>query len=206
MFGRKSKTPAPVTQKSKKATGFGALWIVSMLFLASGVLRLGDYGVAVAKDVSSGVITGDQHMPIKDSCETEEDIAAVLSLLQERELALEEIEKELADRLVALSVAEEQISKNMQALVDAENSLKATMALADGAAEKDLEQLTLVYENMKPKQAVPLFAQMDPQFAAGFLARMRSEAAAQIMSGLEPAHAYAISVILAARNANVPTN
>jgi flagellar motility protein MotE (MotC chaperone) len=45
---------------------------------------------------------------------------------------------------------------------------------------------------------------MDPDFAAGFLGRMRPAAAAGIMAGLSPQKAYTISVLLAGRNAQAP--
>ena len=57
---------------------------------------------------------------------------------------------------------------------------------------------------MKAEQAAALFEQMEPSFAAGFLGRMRADAAAAILSGLEPELAYSISVVLAGRNADVP--
>ena len=53
-------------------------------------------------------------------------------------------------------------------------------------------------------QAAALFQLMEPSFAAGFLGRMRADAAAAILAGLEPDLAYSISVVLAGRNANVP--
>ena len=59
---------------------------------------------------------------------------------------------------------------------------------------------------MKPKDAAALFEEMSPEFAAGFLGLMRADAAALIMTGLEPTTAYSISVILAGRNANVPVS
>ncbi|UWP95082.1 hypothetical protein K3X48_12960 [Aliiroseovarius crassostreae] len=205
MFGRKKKAASMPPQR-KKAAGRGVLWVIAVLFLSSGMLRLGEHGVAVAKEVGvlAGKVVHDDNGG--ETCETEEDIAQVLGLLREREIVLEERERNLESRLQVLKAAEEQIEKKMSALVDAEEALKSTMALADGAAERDLTQLTQVYENMKPKQAIPLFSQMDPQFAAGFLGRMRSEVAAQIMAGLDPQKSYAISVILAGRNSNVPTN
>ena len=46
---------------------------------------------------------------------------------------------------------------------------------------------------------------MTPEFAAGFIGRMRADAAAAIMAGLSPQAAYTISVILAGRNARAPT-
>ncbi|NHX27768.1 hypothetical protein HA397_27890, partial [Escherichia coli] len=83
----------------------------------------------------------------------------------------------------------------------AEDSLRATLTLAETAAESDLARLTAVYENMKPKDAAGLFEQMSPDFAAGFMGMMRPDAAAQIMAALDPATAYSISVVLAGRNA-----
>lgn len=218
MFGKKAKKNVPgqakhadrplkaKKERSRKPTSRSALWVIAALFVASGVLRLGDHGVAIAKEVASLVDPSNVPMTNEATCKTEDDIARVLAVLHEREEALKEREGALQDRLQAINVAESQIQINLAALVEAENSLKATMALANGAAENDLSQLTQVYESMKAKQAIPLFAQMDPQFAAGFLGRMRSESAAQIMAGLDPQKAYAISVILAGRNANVPTN
>jgi flagellar motility protein MotE (MotC chaperone) len=57
---------------------------------------------------------------------------------------------------------------------------------------------------MKPKDAAALFETMEPEFAAGFIARMLPDSAAKVMSGLDPKVAYTISVILAGRNASAP--
>ena len=110
----------------------------------------------------------------------------------------------MADRKAALALAEAAISKRMAELVAAEARLKATLALADGAAEDDLLRLTTVYETMKPKDASALFAAMDAEFAAGFLGRMKPDAAAAILAGMQPEAAYAVSILLAGRNALVP--
>jgi flagellar motility protein MotE (MotC chaperone) len=86
----------------------------------------------------------------------------------------------------------------------AEEELKATLALADGAAEDDIARLTAVYQAMKPKDAAALFETMSPEFAAGFLGRMPPDSAAAILSGMSSEAAYGISVIVAGRNADVP--
>ena len=78
------------------------------------------------------------------------------------------------------------------------------LALADGAAEKDIQKLTAVYQAMKPKDAAALFETMSPEFAAGFLGRMPPEAAAAILSGMSSEAAYGVSVIVAGRNAAAP--
>jgi flagellar motility protein MotE (MotC chaperone) len=85
-----------------------------------------------------------------------------------------------------------------------EAELQATLALADGAAEADLDRLTAVYQAMKPKDAAALFETMSPEFAAGFLGRMPPESAAAILSGMSAESAYGVSVIVAGRNAGAP--
>jgi len=193
--------------KKTRRPSRGVLWLIALLLSSSALVRVGGpVGHAIAGEVMERAGQQDSTQEPSEDTAIEADIARVLAQLQEREGLLKEREAVLATRLQALDVAEAQIEKNLTALIAAEANLAATMALADSAAEDDLQRLTAVYENMKPKEAAPLFEAMDPQFAAGFLGRMRADAAASIMSGLEPQTAYAISVILAGRNANVPTN
>lgn len=182
----------------------GVLWVIVLMLTTSALLRLGG---PVGHAVAAGVLARGEGEPTQISVpEVDPNLAVVLEKLQEREARLSAREAALELRLQALAVAEEQISRNLEALTRAEEELAATMALADTAAEEDLTRLTAVYENMKPKEAAPLFEAMDPQFAAGFLGRMRPDAAASILAGLDPEAAYAVSVILAGRNASVPTN
>ncbi len=138
------------------------------------------------------------------TCESTEDVSAVLAALDMREERLVTQEKQLADRQSALADAERDISFQLARLEAAEAQLEALLTLSDTAAEGDLARLTSVYENMKPKEAAALFEEMAPKFAAGFLGRMRPEAAARIMAGLKPESAYGMSVMLAGRNADLP--
>lgn len=193
-------------QKSARKSGRGTLFLIAGFFLASGLLRLGSgTGSAIAREVEALRHTEAVEPVIPVVCENSEGIGELLASLKLREARIEKQETALQDRMQALAVAEVGVKKNLDALVQAEQRLKATMALADTAAEDDLSRLTSVYENMKPKDATKLFEEMDPQFSAGFLGRMRPDAAASIMAGLTPAKAYSISVILAGRNAEVPT-
>ena len=131
--------------------------------------------------------------------------AELLAAFQAREARLTEREGQLRDRIQALRVAEIEISEKLEAMRLAEESLNATIAQAETAAATDVDLLRAVYENMKPKDAAALFVEMPPHFAAGFLGIMRPEAAALIMAALPPEVAYSFSVVLAGRNANVPT-
>lgn len=173
------------------------LAVVAGLFLASALVRIADgVGVALAREPGApGAPAGTPAQP-----ETNVLIAA----LNARDARLTEREAALADRMQALTLAEARVAERIAELRAAEASLTATLALADQAAERDLLQLTGVYQSMKPKDAAALFEEMDPEFAAGFVARMETEAAANLMAGLSPRAAYTISVILAGRNVGVP--
>lgn len=183
----------------------GILVLIAAALATSGILRLGPATAAFAEDLSELLAgtSADQNDGIPTP--KPQDVAIVLAALQEREVLLQERETKLAQRLEALSLAEERVSSKLQELTKAEETLAATMSMARTAAADDLSRLTTLYENMKPKQAIPLFEAMDPEFAAGFIAQMKPANAAQIMAGLDPQISYAISVVLAGRNAAAPT-
>lgn len=186
--------------------GRGTLMMIAGLLIGSAIVRLGlDAGQAIARqsEPAMGHDTPETAAaPVE--CKPPPDMAAMLTAFRTRESRIEESESQLRSRMKALNVVEQEIDDRMAALTRAEEDLRATLALADAAAEDDLNQLTTVYENMKPKDAAALFEAMDPSFSAGFLGRMRPEAAAAIMAGLKPQTAYTVSAILAGRNAEVP--
>ncbi|WP_407493748.1 MotE family protein [Pseudooceanicola sp. MF1-13] len=199
MFGLKRKP------RKKRSRTRGTLFIISCLLIGSALLRIGDdAGRALAK-----VGESDRSDLVTDAspqaCEPEPDVAAMLEAFKQREDRVALREQQVADRMRALQIADTEVTRKLGQLQEAEEALRATLALADTAAEDDLSRLTAVYQNMKPKDAAILFEEMDPQFAAGFLGRMDPAVAAGIMAGLSPQAAYTISVILAGRNANVPT-
>ncbi|WP_425039979.1 MotE family protein [Primorskyibacter sp. S187A] len=189
--------------KQLKKRGKGTLAAVAALLILSALVRLGDSaGQAFARE---GEVSTSEASQSTTPERTLDDISAVLEALKEREERVLASEKKIDRRMAVLAQADAEIQARLEALAAAEASLKETLALADQAAEKDLTRLTAVYENMKPKEAAALFETMDPSFAAGFLGRMKPTAAAGIMAGLQPETAYSISVVLAGRNSEVPT-
>jgi flagellar motility protein MotE (MotC chaperone) len=182
-----------------RRVGRGALFIVAMLFATSGALRLGSgVGTALARAEDAP----DKAVVAPASCEPPAALAEALSLREDR-LAVREAA--LNDREAALALADQAITERLAELEAMEARLRETLALADGAAEADIERLTAVYQAMKPKDAAALFETMSPDFAAGFLGRMAPESAAAILSGMSAEAAYGISVIVAGRNTGAPT-
>lgn len=185
-------------------SGRGALLIIALLFGSSAVVRLGaGSGQAIAKGVAN--LAENEPEQSIEQCEPVVGIGKLVAAISERENLLTTRERELQELEQSLSLAKDQFRINMAALIKAESKLSATIAQSESAAEDDLERLTAVYENMKPKEAATLFEEMNPTFAAGFIGRMRPDAAALLLAGLSPQTAYSISVILAGRNANTPT-
>jgi flagellar motility protein MotE (MotC chaperone) len=172
--------------------------VLVVILASAGALRLGSgIGAALANSTAEKAAA-----PL--NCPTPP--AALAAALAGREAQVKSQEQALAERMSALSLADQAITKRMAELQVAEGELKKTLAIADGASEKDLSQLTAVYEAMKPADAATLFQTMAPEFAAGFLGRMQPASAAAIMTGMKPDKAYQVSVLLAGRNALAPKN
>lgn len=196
-------TRARPRKRAKRARG--ALMLIGGLLIVSAVMRIGnDVGQAWARG------TPDEGEPTETrravACTSDADLQAMLHDFQEREAQLQRREAAMAERQRSLTQADLEIEAKLASLKEAEQALRQTMMMADTAADSDIDRLTKVYENMKPKQAAQLFEEMSPEFAAGFLGRMRPEAAAGIMAGLSPQAAHTFSVVLAGRNAGAPVN
>lgn len=197
----KQKTAAKTSAKVK--TGRGALISVAVLLAGSGILRIAQGAEHAYFFMATNQV---EDVAIEDGCAPPVDESKLLKALRERELSLVEREQKIEVREQTMAMADAAIKAKMEELSQAEADLAKTMSMSDRAADEDVARLVALYENMKPKQAAPLFEEMAPEFAAGFLARMRPDAAALILSGLDPTKAYSISVLMAGRNANAPTN
>lgn len=190
--------------KRRRARPPGALILIAGCFAASALLRVTDPSGSLARAAAS---IGGEDGPAVEApaqCEMVDDPTGLLATLRERERQLDARAAEIADRERLLDVAEAKFQEQLEALRTAEEKLAATIAVADEAAEADVERLVKVYESMKPKDASKIFETMDITFAAGFLARMRQEAAARILGGMSAERAYAVSAVIAGRNASVP--
>lgn len=190
---------ANTTDKGQNRPRAGVLTVISLLMIGSAIIRVGlEAGPALAKSTNA-----EQTEKKSETTETR-DVEILLAELLRREERVKQREDKIMEKEKALEIANEAIDMRLATLQEAEESLRATLAVADKAAETDLTQLTDVYQNMKPKDAAALFETMDPTFASGFLSRMPPEAAASILAGLSPDSAYTISVVMAGRNATAP--
>ena len=181
----------------------GGLALIVACFLGSAVLRVSESAPAVADEIGSmkgfAPATGEV-----SGCEATDDADILLLAIREREGELDRTAAELDVQARQIGEAEEGLRVQLAAFEEARAGLEATLAAADGAAERDIDRMTTVYENMKPDEAALIFEEMDVRFAAGLLARMRPELAASVLSGMKPDAAYALTLSIASRNTGVP--
>ena len=184
-----------------------ALLVILLCFLGSGLIRVWESGAAIAQEIGEMAAAEDppEQAMAAQVCPPQLEPQSLLDAIREREAQLDAREERLNNREQVLRVSRLKVDEQLSALEEAERKLAETMSIADEAAEKDIARLTVVYENMKPKEAAKIFETMDVNFAAGFLIRMSPDAAAGILSNLESDAAYNISVVMAGRNARAPT-
>ncbi len=204
MIKRKSEAKAAPARGKRRRPGVGLVLVG--LFVGSVAIRLvGGTAEAIAREVGDLTPERDSAAEGFDDRIASSELDAILTRLRDREAELERRQESLDLREQDLEAIEAALQDQLAALEAAEAELRGTMALAETAAENDVAQLTSVYATMKPKEAAAIFEEMAPEFAAGFLARMEPEAAAAIIAGLTPSTAHALTVMLAGRHVNVPT-
>jgi flagellar motility protein MotE (MotC chaperone) len=186
---------------ARTAPAVSGLGLIVLCFFGSAGLRLSESGAALADGL--GAMAEGSEAP---ETEGTADADALLAAIRDREAQLDREAAELADRRQTLEVAEAKLQEQLAAFEKARADLQETLALADRAAEKDIERMTTIYENMKPGDAARIFDRMAVEFAAGLLARMRPEAAAEVLTAMDADSAYAVTLTIASRNSRVPTD
>lgn len=124
--------------------------------------------------------------------------------LKERALVLDEFEIKANERNAALQLGEKALQERLAELSAAEDKLSNTLSIANGAAKRDIEILSAIYEEMKSEDAARIFDIMTPEYSAGLLVALQPESSAAILSYVKPEQAYKISTIIAERNTSTP--
>jgi len=125
----------------------------------------------------------------------------VLGVLRADQAKLSEKLAAVEAREQTLSTLEVKLSAQMIQIEAANTALEERIAVMKNLADDDISHLVKMYQAMKPKQAAEIFNSMDPAFAAGFLREMSGERAGFIMANMDSRKSYAISVIMASKNA-----
>lgn len=181
-----------------------SITVVVTLLILSALTRIVSASLATRSDDAQAIASA----PMPRVSQTDPGSGEVAKLIRDLTRQTESVEaREMAVALREqdIVVARQEIEAALEQLETAEERLAARMQSSSTAADTDIDQLVRVYEGMKPKDAAGLFEAMEPAFAAGFLARMNADSASAVFSNLSSERAYALSVIMAGRNANAAT-
>ncbi len=123
----------------------------------------------------------------------------ILQELSKRRDALDARSRELDLREQVLGAAEKRIDERIAELKKIEGRINDALKKTDEQAEQNLRSLVKVYENMKPKDAARIFAQLEPDVLLGVVERMKEAKLAPVLAELDPKVAQQITVDLAKR-------
>ncbi len=140
----------------------------------------------------------------RDEIRQKAESARYDELIGSLETASEAIRKreiELASKEKLIQQQQLDLAQQIKDLEEAEVRLRSTLGIANKAFEADIAKLVGMYEKMNSVDSARLFEAMDPQLASGFISQMTPAASAEILSLMQTETAYAITAIIAGRNA-----
>jgi len=121
-----------------------------------------------------------------------EDLAARRAELDRRARDLETRESELA-------VAEQKIAQRIAALKELQAQVEGVIRQYDEQQEAQMRSLVKIYENMKPKDAAPIFDQLDMPILLEVIERMKEARVAPVLALMSPERAKTVTQELAQR-------
>jgi flagellar motility protein MotE (MotC chaperone) len=128
--------------------------------------------------------------------ETEVDV--LLDLDQQRvEMERRAQALELREKLVDLM--EQRLNARVAELKSLQGELEKLLGNVSGKDDKELDQLALIYGNMKPPVAAEVLNRLDNLIVLDVITRMPAKKSGKIMEAIDPAKARVLSEMMAAR-------
>ncbi len=155
-----------------------------------------------AKDVANaGKPPASPGAPISDKTQTDLSPAekALLQRLQDRRKELDSRATELDLREGLLRAAEKKVDGRLGELQAVQRSITAAEAERKEQEDKQIKDLVVMYENMKPKQAAQIFNQLDMPVLLEVASRMNPKKTSDVLARMTPAAAEKLTVALAKR-------
>ena len=126
------------------------------------------------------------------------EVQVLLDLDQHRiEMERREQALELREKLVDLM--EQRLNARVVELKALQAELESLLSNMSGKDDKELDQLAMMYGNMKPTAAAGVLNRLDNTIVLDVLVRMPAKKSGKLMEVLDPAKARVISEMMAAR-------
>jgi flagellar motility protein MotE (MotC chaperone) len=136
--------------------------------------------------------------PEPDEGYSDAEIAALQSLAQRRE-ELDGREKALDTREGLLAAGEKRVDQKIAEMKDIQGKIQGLLKTYGDQETAKLKSLVKIYENMKPKDAAPIFEQLEMDILLDVVERMKEAKFAPILAQMNPAKAKEITGELARR-------
>ena len=205
-------TGAPRPRRGRRLVLYLALMLLVPLFVGLAGL-LGASAPAKTAPQSPG---GEARIPSPDMPQALREPEPLLTLkaedvpllksLRERQMQLDEHDKQLAnrekqltDREAALRLVQQQIEDKLTSLAMLRKEMSDLLQEKAAFEEKRFEHLVKVYEVMKPEEVSSLFERLNEDTAARLLYQMKEKKAGQILASISPQVAAKLSERLAAQ-------
>ena len=127
------------------------------------------------------------------------ELATLQELAQRRE-QLDAREKELDTRAGLLAAGQKRVDEKIAELKELQATLQGLLKTYDEQETAKLKSLVKIYENMKPKDAAPIFEQLDMDTLLDIIERMSERKVAPVLAKMNPAKAKEVTDELARRH------
>ena len=177
----------------------GGLWMMVMLALSLPVWAVssGESGGAEGEDVSSTLPVEDPQLR-QGRVFSDTEVQVLLDLDQQRvEMERRMQALELREKLVDLM--EQRLNGRVAELKALQAELEKLLGNVSGKDDKELDQLAMIYGNMKPLVAAGVLNRLDNLIVLDVITRMPAKKSGKLMEALDPAKARVISEMMAAR-------
>lgn len=125
---------------------------------------------------------------------------ATLQDLAARRDQLDAREKALDTKSGMLAAGEKRVDEKIVELKELQGTLQGLLKTYDEQETAKLKSLVKIYENMKPKDAAPIFEQLDMDTLLDIVERMKEAKVAPVLAKMKPAKAKEVTDELARRH------
>src|SRR5712691_1399091 len=198
-------TRAPQHRRGRRLVLYLSLTLLVPLFVGLAVL-LGGSAPAKTPPQSPGVEARIPSPAMPQALREPEPLLTLkaedvplLKSLRERQMQLDERDKQLANREADLRLVQQQIEDKLTTLALLRKEMGDLLQEKVAFEEKRFEHLVKVYEVMKPEEVSSLFERLNEDTAARLLYQMKEKKAGQILASISPQVAAKLSERLAAQ-------
>jgi flagellar motility protein MotE (MotC chaperone) len=134
-----------------------------------------------------------EEVPTRETPPRSVEERRVLAAIEEQKARLREKEEILQQREMELKTLEKEVDKKLVELRKAGEEATALLERKSEAENKRLRELSAMYEKMAPEKAATLLAEVEESLAIDILAGMKSKTAGRVLGNMERAKAAKLS-------------